>query len=137
MKKRGILNSVIASEVSLLGHTDLFMIADCGLSIPNNVKRIDIALSPGTPSFEDVYNLLKGEVFIEKQYLAQEIQTDNVDLNEVIQGNFDTEYLTHDELKNLSSKCKFIIRTGECTPYANVILQCGVNFKELNEYSSE
>lgn len=137
MKKRGILNSEIAREVSLIGHTDLIMIGDCGLPIPRDVKRIDLAVRPGTPSFESIYNLITSEVFIEKQYLATEIRENNQVINEKIENCFETEYITHDQLKELSKQCKFIIRTGENTPYANVILQSGVNFKELNENSSD
>jgi len=36
--------------------------------------------------------------------------------------------VTHDEFKRLSSKSRLLIRTGEASPYANVILHCGVPF---------
>lgn len=34
----------------------------------------------------------------------------------------------HDEFKRLSQASEVIVRTGECTPYANVILKSGVVF---------
>jgi hypothetical protein len=33
------------------------MIADCGLPIPNGVKKIDLALDFGKPSFLDVFHI--------------------------------------------------------------------------------
>ena len=36
--------------------------------------------------------------------------------------------LPHDELKKMSAGCRFAIRTGEFTPYPNVILRAGVAF---------
>lgn len=32
----------------------------------------------------------------------------------------------HDEFKDLTRSSEAIVRTGECTPYANVILKSGV-----------
>lgn len=137
MKKRGILNSSIAAAISNLGHTDLIMIADCGLPIDKSVDKIDISLKPGSPNFLDVYKIITNEVFIEKQFLASEIITENKNIDDDISGKFETEYISHEKLKELSLNCKLIIRTGEITPYANVILQSGVNFKELYENSSD
>jgi D-ribose pyranase len=38
------------------------------------------------------------------------------------------ETISHEELKRLSARAKAVIRTGECTPYANIILCAGVTF---------
>ena len=38
------------------------------------------------------------------------------------------ERLTHEELKQASRSARAIIRTGECTPYANICLWSGVAF---------
>ena len=42
MKKNGILNSEISKVLSDLGHTDFICIGDCGLPVPDNVKKIDL-----------------------------------------------------------------------------------------------
>jgi D-ribose pyranase len=36
--------------------------------------------------------------------------------------------VTHDEFKQLSKGARAIVRTGECSPYANIILVAGVVF---------
>lgn len=136
MKKHGILNSEISKVLSDLGHTDSIMIADCGLPIPDGVVKIDLALKPGKPKFLDVLEVIKKDLVIEKFIFAEEILTENVNVNAQMQNllkGVESEIVTHEELKKLSKDCKAIIRTGEITPYANVILQAGVDFEELYE----
>ena len=38
------------------------------------------------------------------------------------------EYVTHEELKEQTKTCRAVIRTGETTPYANIILQSACLF---------
>lgn len=40
MKKQGMLNSDITKVISDMGHTDTIVIADCGLPIPDGVKKL-------------------------------------------------------------------------------------------------
>lgn len=56
MQKIGILNSEIAKVLADMGHTDTIVIGDCGLPVPDGVKKIDLALKLGTPRF---WKLLK------------------------------------------------------------------------------
>ncbi len=137
MKKQGIVNSDISRVLSYLGHTDRVCIADCGLPIPDDVERIDVALKWGTPSFIDVLNEIGADMKIEKVILAEEIKIDNPSVhNEVVnffeqsETGFKTEieYVTHKKFKELTNDCKAVIRTGEVTPYANIILQSGCIF---------
>lgn len=133
MKKRGILNSDIAKILVDLGHTDKICIADAGLPVPNGVKKIDLALKKGLPSFIDTLKTVLDDMWIEKIYLANEIKDHNVNvLNEVL-GLVDgvsTTFISHEDFKELTKDCKVVIRTGEMTPYANVILQSNVNFSD-------
>lgn len=131
MKKQGILNSQIASVLAELGHTDTIVIADCGLPIPNDVKRIDISLKLGTPSFLETLTAVIDDMKIEKITLANEILRENAKVNEAIEKLLpDTPitYVDHEQFKQLTHHAKAIIRTGETTPYANIILHSGVIF---------
>ena len=38
------------------------------------------------------------------------------------------EFVSHTELKKRTENCKAVIRSGETTPYANIILQSGCIF---------
>ena len=131
MKKNGILNSEISKILSDLGHTDEVVIADCGLPIPSGVKKIDLALKIGTPSFQDVLNIMLDEMEIEKVILANEIKSTNTtQYNDTIAklNNISIDYVDHEEFKKLTQNAKAIIRTGEATPYSNIILKSGVIF---------
>ncbi|MGG0299504.1 D-ribose pyranase [Bacillus albus] len=131
MKKHGVLNSEIASVLASLGHTDTIVIADCGLPIPDGVKRIDLAVELGKPSFLDVLQVVADDMEIEKVTLAEEVINNNAEVNKEIEMKLIEpafEYVSHEQFKEHTKKAKAIIRTGEATPYANVILHAGVIF---------
>ncbi|MEJ9115140.1 D-ribose pyranase [Bacillus paramobilis] len=131
MKKHGVLNSEIASVLASLGHTDTIVIADCGLPIPDGVRRIDLAVEIGKPSFLDVLQVVADDMAIEKVTLAEEVINNNVEVNKEIELKLIEpafEYVSHEQFKEHTKKAKAIIRTGEATPYANVILHAGVIF---------
>ncbi|WP_201001565.1 D-ribose pyranase [Paenibacillus glycanilyticus] len=131
MKKQGILNSHIAKVLADLGHTDTLVIADVGLPVPEGVPKIDLALTLGTPSFEDTVNAVAADMTVEKVILAEEISAANRATLDFIERKFhglEIGKCSHEEFKQLTRDAKAIIRTGEATPYANVILRAGVNF---------
>lgn len=131
MKKHGILNSEISKVLADLGHTDQVVIADCGLPVPAGVAKIDLALKLGQPSFIEVLDVLLAEMAVEKVVLAQEINENNPSFAEHLEDqleDIEKSYVTHEEFKEQNKRAKVIIRTGEATPYANIILQAGVIF---------
>ena len=133
MKKAGILNSDISRVLSYLGHTDTICIGDCGLPIPDEVESIDLALCFGEPTFMRTLEIVAADMKIEKIVLAEEIKTQNptvlAQIEELFAGlNIEVAYVSHTELKAQTHDCKAVIRTGETTPYANVILQAGCIF---------
>jgi D-ribose pyranase len=77
MKRHGILNSHISKVLADLGHTDYIVIADAGLPIPESVKKIDLAVTTGLPSFIDVVNAVDEDMVIEKVMIASEIEDRN------------------------------------------------------------
>lgn len=133
MKKQGILNSDISRVLSYMGHTDTICIGDCGLPIPDEVERIDLALCFGEPTFMRTLEIVAGDMKVEKIVLAEEIKEKNPTVLSEIQAYFagaevEVEFVSHVELKARTHDCKAVIRTGETTPYANIILQSGCIF---------
>ena len=130
MKRAGILNSDISRVLSYMGHTDCICIGDCGLPIPDEVERIDLALAFGVPTFMQTLKVVVDDMKVEKIVLAEEIRQQNPDVlrqvEELFAGqNIEVEFVSHVELKERTFDCKAVIRTGETTPYANIILQSG------------
>ncbi len=131
MKRQGILNSHISKVLADLGHTDTIVIGDVGLPIPEGVQKIDLALTLGSPSFEDTVNAIAADMEIEKAVIAEEMQTDNPEAFHYIGQKFAgclIEQCSHEHFKQLTRNAKVVIRTGEAKPYANIILQSGVYF---------
>ncbi|QIG07137.1 D-ribose pyranase [Proteus sp. ZN5] len=139
MKKGVLLNSPISSVISRLGHTDKITIADAGLPIPSSVERIDLALTQGIPGFMSVLQTITHEMQVEAVMLAEEIKTINPSLfNEILSYLYLLEqeqkksiqimYVSHEAFKKQLTENKAVIRTGECTPYANIVLFSGVTF---------
>lgn len=131
MKKIGILNSEISKVISELGHTDTIVVCDSGLPIPAHVKRIDLALKRGVPSFLETLQTVLVEMQVEKATVATEMEAVSPQLKnklDVVLENIEVRKVSHEEFKELTKNAKAVIRTGEFTPYANVILQAGVIF---------
>jgi D-ribose pyranase len=130
MKKRGILNSELAKVAADLGHTDQVCIGDLGLPVPTGVKKIDLALKHGTPSFQEVLDIYLEHILVEKVYLAEEIKANNPEqlklLLTKLPADVEVIFISHESLKVMNHDVKAVIRTGENTPYSNIILQSGV-----------
>ena len=131
MKKQGILNQPISAVIAGLGHTDTLVIADAGLPIPAQTVRIDLALTEGIPSFVDTLRAVLGEMCVERAIIAEEVLTAAPHIRDLIGellGDVPVETLPHEAFKVQTHEARAVIRTGECTPYANIILVSGVVF---------
>jgi len=114
MKKGKLINHPISGLIASLGHTDEIVIADAGLPIPKETKRIDLALTRGIPTFEDTLRTILDEMCVEVFELIQDSL-----------GDVPVEQIPHPEFKERTGRSKAVIRTGEFTAYANVILVSG------------
>lgn len=127
MLKSEILNAPLLGALATCGHTDTVVIADCGLPIPEGPTVIDLAFVQGQLSFEQVLDVLTRNMMIEHSTLATEAKDGAVQQLCESKG-LKPEFISHEELKAELPAAKIIVRTGESTPYANVILHCGVAF---------
>ena len=128
MKKGRLINQPVSELIASLGHTDEIVIADAGLPIPQGTRRIDLALTRGVPSFEETLKTVLEELFVEKAYVSTEIETYSplvLNLIQSVIGESLVEPIPHLQFKERTTTARAIIRTGEFTPYANVILVAG------------
>ncbi len=135
MKKGRLLNSELSYEIARIGHTAHLTLCDAGLPIPAGVKRIDLAVERGYPSFIRVLDAVLSEMLVEEAILAQELAEKNPAMYDEIIKAFgrcenrpNVVMVSHEDFKKLSGSSEAIVRTGECSPYANVILKSGVAF---------
>jgi D-ribose pyranase len=129
MRRDGIINARLASALAGLRHTDLFAISDSGFPTEAGVDVIDLAVVYGLPEFAPVLAAVLAEVVVEKATMATETEVHNPAQAQRLRSHFDdVAQVSHAELKALAAGAKFVVRTGEATPYANVLLQAGVAF---------
>jgi len=131
MKKTGFLNQPLSTVIAGMGHGDMLVIADCGLPIPAGVQRIDLALTAGVPGFLQTLAVIQQELQVENAIIASEMPEKSPDLyNRLLPmlDGIDIGQVDHEQFKELTRRAVAVVRTGECTPYANIILKSGVVF---------
>lgn len=131
MKKIGVLNHPISEVIAKMGHYDMLVIGDAGLPVPPGVQRIDLALCEGVPGFIQTLQTVLTELKLQSAVIASEMQSISPDLYKettAVLAGAAIEAVSHEEFKVLSRQAVAVIRTGEFTPYANVILKAGVIF---------
>ncbi len=126
-----MLHARLLTVLAELGHTETLVIADAGLPIPPVVERIDLALVPSVPGFVETLRAVLGELAIESAVVAEEMATRSPDLYsqtvQLLDGR-QVRTIPHEELKRLTASARAVVRTGETTPFANVVLVAGVTF---------
>lgn len=136
MKRTPLLNRHLSELVASLGHKEEIIIADAGLPVPPGVRVIDLAVSEGVPGFRDLLKALRSELVVEGALWAEE---SSHELSTLMQQEMDrwseetareiaTSRVSHTEFKSRSEHVRAVIRTGEFTPYANILLRSGVPF---------
>ncbi len=129
MKKQGILNEQLSAIIAATGHTDMIVVSDAGLPVPLEVEKVDLAVLPNFPRFLDVLKAVSGELSVEKIILAEETQKVSPEMYKSIIELFPDipiETMPHVDFKRKTKEARALVRSGEFTPYANVILVAGV-----------
>lgn len=136
MKKHGVLNKELAGELTGLGHMDEFIICDAGFPVPKDATRIDLALTKGIPTFMDTLKAILSEIVVEKIVIAEETEKVSPELYKKWREIFkyqEFELIPHAEFKKRSRNVKFIVRTGEFIPYANMLLVAASQAEEFKK----
>ncbi|MGD9092590.1 MAG: D-ribose pyranase [Anaerolineales bacterium] len=131
MKKIGTLNQPLSQVIAGMGHTDTLVIADAGLPIPPETCRIDLALTEGVPRFLDTLSVILLEMKVEKAIVAKEMVEVSPHIFEALKeilADVTIEMVSHASFKEQIRSARAVVRTGEFTPYANIILSSGVVF---------
>lgn len=131
MRRSGLLHAELLEVIARLGHSQTLVISDAGLPVAPDVRRIDLALRAGLPGFLDVLELVLDAGVFEAATIAAELATSDPRLADAIGahlGHVTVERVAHAELRRLAAQAVAVVRTGEFTPYANVVLRAGVPF---------
>lgn len=126
-----MLHAELLDVIAALGHGQTLVVADAGLPIPAETRRIDLAVRRGLPAFVDVLEVVLEAGVFEGGLIASELLTTDPRLVEQIRARLAAMTLgtiPHDELKGRAAEAVAVVRTGEFTPYANIVLRAGVSF---------
>lgn len=130
MKRTALLHAELSQVIAALGHGDMLVIGDAGLPIPDGPRRIDLAVARGVPLLADVLQAVLSEMQVESVVVADEALNGAKALPAWYPQSLgiSPQTVSHEEFKRRSAKARAIVRTGECTPYANIMLIAGVSF---------
>lgn len=129
MKRGGLLHPLLAATVASLGHGQTLAIGDAGLPVPQTTPTIELGFRPGQPAFVDVVEAVLWELVVESATIASELTHGLLRrrLLELLEPAV-VHAVDHEQLKVRLTDCQAVVRTGEFSPYANVILTAGVAF---------
>lgn len=131
LKRSSILNKDLSEVIASMGHTDYLIVCDAGFPIPNDVRRVDLALSREIPDLLTVLTLIEEEFIAEKIYVAEDLLTNNKPLYDSIKEihvGVPIDTLPHEEmLTTMAKQAKAIVRTGSFEPWGNIVLQSGTD----------
>ncbi|RWZ68243.1 D-ribose pyranase [Labedella populi] len=127
------INPQLSRVISETGHTDGIVVTDAGLPIPRGSERVDLAYRAGAPAFLDVLDTVLAEMVVEGATASTEIAEHSPEMLEALRGRLDPlgieiVLVPHVEFKELTRAARAFVRSGEFTPYANVILTAGVAY---------
>jgi len=131
VKRTALLHSELSQVIASMGHGDMLVIGDAGLPIPDGPRRIDLAVARGVPRLSDVLQAVLSEMQVEAVVVADEAldaQTKGLPAWYPHSLGIAPQTTSHEEFKRRTAKARAMVRTGECTPYANIILIAGVSF---------
>ncbi|MGQ7312238.1 D-ribose pyranase [Microbacterium arabinogalactanolyticum] len=125
------INPTLSRVISETGHTDLIVVTDAGLPIPPGSERIDLAYRPGAPAFFDVLDTVLAEMVVEGATVSAEVAEVSPHVLDALRERLpgiEIELVPHVEFKQRTHAARAFVRSGEFTPYANVILHAGVAY---------
>jgi D-ribose pyranase len=134
VKRTALLHAELSQVIASLGHGDMLVLGDAGLPIPDGPRRIDLAVARGVPRLADVLQAVLSEMQVEGVVVAGEALVDAPGEAKQLPDWYPQslgiapQTVSHEEFKRRTAQARAMVRTGECTPYANIILIAGVSF---------
>ena len=127
MLKTGILNPQLNSLLSRVRHTNTLVIADRGFPFWPTIETVDISLVDDVPTVVEVLRALRPNFQAGKAWMAREFLEHNDGKTRAMFGRaLDGIQMIHEPHAKFKRRVPFaigLIRTGDTTQYANVILE--------------
>ncbi len=125
----GILNPQINSLLARVRHTNMLVIADRGFPFWPMIETVDISLVDTIPTVLQVFQAIRPNFDIGEVWMAEEFLHNNTPevckLFALAAGSIPLRHQAHTEFKKRVPGAIGLIRTGDTTQYANMILVSG------------
>jgi D-ribose pyranase len=127
MLQSGILNPHILQLIARIRHTNTLVIADWAFPFWPQIETVDISLTHGIPTVLDVLDLLTpvfkiGRIWQAEEFLSHNLQ-EKTDRFAKSFGDLPLTREPHVDFKKRVPHAIGLIRTGDPTPYGNIILE--------------
>ena len=127
MLKTGILNPSLNSLLSRVRHTNTLVIADRGFPFWPMIETIDLSLVDNIPTVLQVLlairqNFVIGRVAMAEEFIKQNTAETQARLRAAVEG-LALDFEPHITFKKRVPNAIGLIRTGDTTQYANMILE--------------
>jgi D-ribose pyranase len=127
MLRTGILNPAVLSLLARVRHTNTVVIADRGFPFWPQIETIDLSLVDDVPTVRQVLAALQPNFIIGQVFAAEEFRQHNpaaiVGALAAQLGPIPLRFEPHVEFKRRVPHAIGLIRTGDTTQYANLILE--------------
>lgn len=127
MLRTGLLNPHILSLLARIRHTNTVVIADRGFPFWPEIETVDVSLIDDVPTVLQVLAAIQENFVIGRAFMAEEFvrhnRTERVDAVVRLLGKTPLTHEPHMQLKKRVPLAIGLIRTGDTTQYANMILE--------------
>ena len=127
MLRTGLLNPHVLSLLARIRHTNTLVIADRGFPFWPEIETIDLSVVDDLPTVVQVLTALRsnfviGRAFMAEEFLAKATREQLEAFNRSLEG-VPLVREAHVEFKKRVPRAIGLIRTGDTTQYANLILE--------------
>lgn len=136
MRTQRLLNAPLSHIIATLAPSDHLTLVSAHLSVPSSPmpERLDLSVSQGIPTLMNVVRAIAEEMPINRVIVLQDfvVSTDPLYAELVaflrrlsVQQNHDVSFIqvTEEEFRQRAKMSRAIVRTGEKSPFANIIVQ--------------
>ncbi len=128
MLKTGILNPALRSLLARVRHTNTLVIADRGFPLWPQLETVDLSLIDNVPTVAQVLEAVLGEWQAGHAWIAEEFIGANggraaVHRMEALLHGIPFAFEPHLDFKRRVPHAIGLIRTGDTTQYANIVLE--------------
>jgi D-ribose pyranase len=129
MLRTGILNPAVLSLLARVRHTNTLVIADRGFPSWPGLETVDLSLVDDLPTVAQVLAAIRPGFSIARAYAAEELHGANepgkLARHLAALHSLPTTFEPHLDFKKRVPRAIGLIRTGDTTQYANLILESG------------